>query len=141
MEIINQNKEELIEYLINFADKHRIKCERINVNPAYHSVADKGRRIIFINMNWQRPAEIPFIIGHEIGHVLLTDDECEVRRKITFAEKNAEEKPADLFSLKLIYDFSRKKGDSFSDPGLFMQAYSIPPELASAVKALFKNEN
>lgn len=38
----------------------------------------------------------------------------------SFSGQNSEEEEADLFSLKIIYDYSCKNGDYIQEPGTFM---------------------
>ncbi len=58
-----------------------------------------------------------------------------------FAGKNSEEKQADLYALRPLYEFSCLKEDDFEKPGAFVQAYGIPIRMMSAAKELFKKYN
>ncbi|MBP2058942.1 Zn-dependent peptidase ImmA (M78 family) [Lactobacillus colini] len=138
MKINDRNKEELQDALLTFAKNHGISPVLISVDPYYPSVSLKQSRKIIINTNWHNESEIPFSIGHEIGHLML-DDRGVIYLK-SFAGKCSEEKPADLYALKLIYDYSKNRGDYFEDPGTFMQCYGIPERMAEATKALFEHD-
>ncbi|GFO99732.1 hypothetical protein LHEH8_14880 [Lactobacillus helveticus] len=145
MEIINQNREDLIEYLLNYAFKHGISYTLVQsepddpVNYAFKhgisytlvqsepddpAISFKQERKMYINTNWRNSNEIPFIIGHEIGHLMLGDQG--IMYYESFSGQNSEEHSADLYSLNLIYNYSAKKGDSFQEPGTFIQNYGIP---------------
>ena len=70
--------------------------------------------------------------------IMVELGEVDSRQYITFTEQSSEESPADIFSIKLIYNYSCKMGDCFEDQGLFMQAYEIPNRVADATKEIFK---
>lgn len=141
MTTAEQNRQELIDWLLAYAKRHKIIVEFVWVNPTYHPFSLKDHRVAFINMNWHRQEEVPFSIGHEIGHIMLASGEIALNRNQTFVEHNSEEDPADIFSVKLIYDYSCKMGDCFEDPGLFMQSYGIPSRVIDITKELFKANN
>lgn len=124
MEIINQNREDLIEYLLNYAFKHGISYTLVQSEPDDPAISFKQERKMYINTNWRNSNEIPFIIGHEIGHLMLGDQG--IMYYESFSGQNSEEHSADLYSLNLIYNYSAKKGDSFQEPGTFIQNYGIP---------------
>lgn len=136
----NQNKNDLINYLLNYAMDCGFGYELIHdTDPDDPSFSMKKRKRMAINMNWHNSDEIPFIIGHEIGHLIL--GEQGVKYYSSFSGQLSEEKPADLYSLNLIYDYSCNRGDGFTEPGLFMQAYGIPRRMEAATKKLFKENN
>lgn len=139
MEINTQNKNELQESLIKFAIANNISVTFLPGDPYDPAISLKKARQIYINANWHNPAEIPFIIGHEIGHVMMGEQGIIYWSKL--GGFCSEEKPADLYSLKWIYEYSKKHADHFSDPGAFMQSYGIPWRMAHAVKVLFKNDH
>lgn len=71
----------LISWLYSYAFKHKIGVLQIFTKPEYSSLSDKSKRLIIINVNWKNKKELPFIIGHEIGHILagepgLSNDRC-----------------------------------------------------------------
>lgn len=139
MEIINnQAKNELQESLLNYALDHNISFILVKASPHDPPLSFKEKRSICINTSWYKPEEVPFTIGHEIGHIMIGDQGFNYFD--SFAGKCLEEKPADLYALKLIYDYSKSRGDYFSDPGIFMQSYGIPWRMAYATKTLFEYE-
>lgn len=137
MTAINQNREDLIEYLLNFAFKHKIAYTLVQSEPDDPAVSFKQERKMYINTNWRNPDEIPFMIGHEIGHLMLGDQG--VMYYGSFAGQNSEEHSADLYSLKLIYDYSSKNRDYFQEPATFIQSYGIPNRMMNAAQKLFSN--
>lgn len=139
MEIENQGRNELQEALLNYALKHDISFTLIKSHPYDPSISFKKIRRMYINTNWHNPNEIPFIIGHEIGHIMI--GEQGIMYFDSFAGQCAEEKPADLYSLNWIYNYSKRKGDYFEEPGIFMQSYGIPWTMAHATKVLFEHDH
>lgn len=129
----------LIEYLLNYAFKCGIGYKLIKSDSTDPSLSFKDRKIMIINTNWHNQVELPFIIGHEIGHLVLGDKG--VMYYQSFAGQNSEEKAADLYSLNLLYDYACKNNQSFNEPGQFMQAYGIPERMTQATKDLFDKNN
>lgn len=135
MEIINQNREDLIEYLLNYAFKHGISYTLVQSELDDPAISFKQERKMYINTNWRNSNEIPFIIGHKIGHLMLGDQG--IMYYESFSGQNSEEHSADLYCLNLIYNYSAKKGDSFQEPGTFIQNYGIPSRMMTATKNYF----
>ena len=69
----NLGKEELIEYLLNYAFKHGLSYILVRAEPYDPALSFKHKHKMIINTNWQNSNELPFIIGHEIGHLMLGD--------------------------------------------------------------------
>ena len=65
---------ELIEYLLNYAFDHGIGYKLVHADPYDPSLSLKKHNLMVINLNWHNQSELPFIIGHEIGHFILGDD-------------------------------------------------------------------
>ena len=130
---------ELIEYLLNYAFDYGIGYKLIRSDPYDPSLSLKKHRMIVINLNWHNKSELPFIIGHEIGHFMLGDDG--IMYYSSFSGQNSEEKSADLYSLNLLYDYACKRGQYFEEPGQFIQMYGIPERMTEAAKDLFDNNN
>ena len=61
---------DLIKWLYSYAFDHKIGVLQITTAKEYSSLADKNKRTIVINNNWKNKKELPFIIGHEIGHIM-----------------------------------------------------------------------
>lgn len=133
----NQNRDDLIQYLLNFAFDHKIGYQLVNADPYNPSLSFKQHRYMIINLNWHNQNEVPFIIGHEIGHLMLGGDP--IMYYGSFSAQNSEEKEADLYSLKLIYRFSDTQGDEFDSPHKFVQSYGIPSRMNKTANDIFKN--
>ena len=131
---------ELIEYLLNYTFDHGIGYKLVRADPYDPSLSLKKHNLIVINLNWHNQSELPFIIGHEIGHFILGDKG--ILYYSSFAGQNSEEKSADLYSLNLLYDYACSRGKYFEEPGQFLSAYGIPSRMTDATKDLFeRNDN
>ena len=126
---------DLIEYLLNYAFDHEIGYKLVRADPYDPSLSLKKHNLMVINLNWHNQSELPFIIGHEIGHFILGDEG--ILYYSSFSGQNSEEKSADLYSLNLLYDYACSRGQYFEEPGLFVSAYGIPSRMLEAVKELF----
>lgn len=131
---------DLIEYLLNYAFDCGIGYKLVHADPYDPSLSLKKHNLMVINLNWHNQSELPFIIGHEIGHFILGDKG--ILYYSSFAGQNSEEKSADLYSLNLLYDYACGRGQYFEEPGQFLSIYGIPSRMAEATKDLFeRNDN
>ena len=85
---------DLITYLFNYAFDNDIGYVFYKTNPRYPSLAWKWKREIAINMNWHNQDEVPFTIGHEIGHVMLGGPNTKQLCCIAYGTQIEEEKDA-----------------------------------------------
>ncbi|WEV51637.1 hypothetical protein OZX69_02790 [Lactobacillus sp. ESL0731] len=129
---------DLIQYLLNFALDQGFSVAQICEAEEYRSLADKSKKLIIINTNWRNKAELPFIIGHEIGHLVDGDLGISSYCGTTLTSK---ERHADLYSLNLIFDYATNQYDCYQEPGQFMQAYGIPTRMYDDVVKLFRNND
>lgn len=130
---------DLIEYLLNYAFDCGIGYKLVHADPYDPSLSLKKHNLMVINLNWHNQSELPFIIGHEIGHFILGDKG--ILYYSSFSGQNSEEKSADLYSLNLLYDYACRRGQYFEEPGQFMQMYGIPSKMAKATKDLFDHND
>lgn len=133
------NRQVLIRYLLNYAFDRGYSYRLLKAGPYDPALSFKEENYIAINMNWHNVNELPFIIGHEIGHLEL--GEQGVMYYTSYAGKNSEEKQADAYSLKLLYEYALACEHHFREPYQFLKVYGIPLRMLSAAKALFKSEN
>lgn len=125
---------DLIQFLFDFAFAQGFGIAQISKDEEYRSLADKTRNLIIINTNWKNKAELPFIIGHEIGHDVGLSYYC--GNALTSKERHA-----DLYSLNLIFDYATRQYDCFDEPSTFMQAYGITVRMYSDVADLFRKHD
>ena len=128
----------LIAWLYSYAFKHKIGVLQIFTKPEYSSLSDKSKRLIIININWKNKKELPFIIGHEIGHILAGESGLS---NYCGTPLTPNERRADLFSLSLIFEYASNQYDSFDEPIQFIEQYGIPYRMLADTKALYKRSN
>lgn len=130
--------DELITYLLHFAFDKGVSCALIWKNIDYQSVALPKEKLIVINQNCRNKQELPFIIGHEIGHIMNGDANAAF-----YCGKpiNSEERLADLYSLNLIYDYASNQFDTFEEPIQFIYEYGIPIRMLDDATELYKKKS
>ena len=69
-------EEDLNTYLFKYANQRGITCVWEPLNDHKPAYAVVNYNLIIVNQNWYKQTEIPFIIGHEISHVLNEDIVC-----------------------------------------------------------------
>ena len=130
--------EDLVKYLLKYAFDHGISCALIRREQSYQSVALPDKKLIVINQNSKNKFELPFIIGHEIGHIINGD----VNGAFYCGKPvNSEERKADLYSLNLIYGYASNQFDNFEEPVQFIQQYGIPDRMLDDAYRLFEKNN
>ena len=130
--------EDLVKYLLKYAFDHGISCALIRREQSYQSVALPDKKLIVINQNCKNKFELPFIIGHEIGHIINGD----VNGAFYCGKPiNSEERLADLYSLNLIYEYASNQFDTFEEPIQFIQRYGIPERMFKDTVELFEQKN
>lgn len=130
----------LIEYLLDKAFRNGIGYEIAPLDKDFPSRALPEYKLIIINSNWKNKNEIPFIIGHELGHLMLGHTSISYYSTQTANTKCEYE--ADQYSLKLIYKYSIEQGNHFEEPYQFIEQFGIPERMLSDAKTLFKeNKN
>lgn len=130
--------DDILAYLFKHAFKNKISCALIWKDVNYQSVAIPDKKTIVINQNCKNRYELPFIIGHEIGHIMNGDSNAAF-----YCGKpiNSEERLADLYSLNLIYDYASNQYDCFEEPVQFVQQYGIPIRMLDDACKLFKRND
>ena len=130
--------EDLIKYLLKYAFDHGISCALILREQSYQSVALPDKKLIVINQNSKNKFELPFIIGHEIGHIMNGNVNGAFYCGMPV---NSEERLADLYSLNLIYGYASNQFDNFEEPVQFIQQYGIPDRMLDDAYRLFEKNN
>ena len=130
--------EDLLKYLLKYAFDHGISCALIRREQSYQSVALPDKKLIVINQNSKNKFELPFIIGHEIGHIMNGD----VNGAFYCGKPvNSEERLADLYSLNLIYGYASNQFDTFEEPIQFIYEYGIPIRMLNDTIELYKKKS
>lgn len=130
--------EDLVKYLLKYAFDHGISCALIRREQSYQSVALPDKKLIVINQNSKNKFELPFIIGHEIGHIMNGN----VNGAFYCGKPvNSEERLADLYSLNLIYGYASNQFDNFEEPVQFIYEYGIPIRMLNDTVELYKKKS
>lgn len=129
---------DLMQFLFDFAFSQGFGVAQISKDEEYRPLADKTRNLIIINTNWKNKSELPFIIGHEIGHLMDGDVGLSYYCGNALTSK---EHHADLYSLNLIFDYATRQYDCFNEPSEFMRAYGIPVRMYDSMVELFRKHN
>ncbi len=138
----DERKNDLIKYLFNFAYDHDIGYVFFESDPNYPSLSWKNKREIGINMNWHNhSAEVPFTIAHEIGHIMGDGPNLKQFDCIGYGWQNCDEKPADNYGVRLIYEYSCRMEDNFCDPLAFMKAYGILSRMTKETYKVFEEKS
>lgn len=119
---------DLVNYLLNFAFDQGIgSILTKEPAPDFPSCAISENRMIIINLNWHHPYELPFIIAHEIAHVLEGDPgTCYYSSSTTRikAEGRANER-----AIELILNYCHAYDIPVSNSVAFCEQFGIPTEL------------
>lgn len=81
-------------------------------------------RTAVINANWKNIDEIPFIIGHELGHLFLGHEKSEYHSSSVNSIRL--EREANEFSLYLLTEYCDLHDIYFYNMYTFAQAFGIP---------------
>lgn len=123
-----QNYDRLLKYLMNYAmfDCH-IGVEFTNKLPPYApSVSyNKPGKLIIMNSNWPYPTQIPFLLAHEICHVL---NEEKSYFNLNDRTKNSGEAQANISAIKLLQRYCIENEFHFSNIFQFARSFAIPQE-------------
>jgi hypothetical protein len=95
---------DLIEYLQKYAEENNIVCIWCDTCPDYIPCSSTDDLVIFMNINWKYPMQIPFALGHEVGHIIHGDYHSYEKS----IQAKRQEEAADLYSLGLISGYCLK---------------------------------
>ena len=113
---------------MNYALKHNIGVIYTHCPPKEAPSASYPENgVLVINANWKNKNEIPFIFGHELGHMLLKHD----RRNFNTSPVNAikMEHEANQFSLNLLTEYCDDMDFYFDNKYVFAETFGIPKSL------------
>ena len=128
--------DDLKDYLLKLAEANHVEYELYFERPDFVSRAVPEDDLIIINTNWKRPFEVPFIIGHETGHIVHGDNitKCESPTAHFSCELEA-----DKYSFDFIFDYNLIQDEIICEPEAFLQQYGIPDRLLPYALEVFKN--
>lgn len=127
---------DLMSYLLNYASENDIGYILEQLPSEFESRALLDNRLIIINTNWYDTNELPFIVGHEIGHIMNGDnfEKCQPESAAYPLELTA-----DKYSLRLIFNYAAGLDSMAHEPQTFMEQFGIPERMLLSTKELFKN--
>lgn len=123
-----KNYDRLMQYLMNYAMFDcRIGVEFTNRLPSYAPCIsyDEPGKLIIMNSKWPYPTQIPFLLAHEIGHVLYEE---ETYFNLNDKTKNSGEAQANTFAIKLLQRYCIENEFNFSNVYQFAKCFGIPKE-------------
>ncbi|KRK56932.1 ImmA/IrrE family metallo-endopeptidase [Fructilactobacillus fructivorans] len=121
---------EIINSLFNYALDNDIAVEYTDkLHQNTQSFADVRSRSIVINANWQPRKQLPFIIAHEISHIMQCDQDDAILSFTTLLSPKYEQK-ANVNAIKLLIPFyaDNKEIDQINLEE-FMELFAIPDSL------------
>lgn len=127
---------DLMSYLLNYALKHDIGCILEQLPPSFEARALPEKKLIIINTSWHNTNEVPFITGHEIGHIMNNDNiyECQPTTASYPLELSA-----DKYSLDLIFRYATRLDFMIHEPEIFIQKFGIPQRMLIYTQQLYNN--
>lgn len=125
---------DLTDYLLKLAKSQNIEWEFTKQYSNFVPRAIPDERLIIINSNWRNKNEIPFQIGHEIGHLVHNDT---LTRCESPTAHYPNELSADKYSLKQIFKYNTLQNEIILEPYQFISSYGIPERLYPLTEKLF----
>lgn len=120
-------RDELMQFLIDFAWFHNIGLEIGSFGHSFRSYAIPASRLVIVNTNWQNKNEVPFSFAHELGHIMNGDTGIRYYDSGTINSKS--EYHANEFGIKLLLRFCDEHDISFNNPIEFCEYFGIPMKL------------
>lgn len=121
-----ENYDKLMTYLMNYAMfEHKIGVEFTDKLPPFAPPIsyNKPGKLIIMNAKWLYPMQIPFLLAHEIGHVLHENEKFYHLSSINTAKGEASE---NLFAIKLLQEYCIENEMHFADCYKFAKCFGIP---------------
>lgn len=120
-------RNEVIKWLMNYALDHQFGITfSYKANDDDPSEAFPEYSSAVINANWKNIDEIPFIIGHELGHLMLGHKRKEFDESPT--KRILMERAANEYSLYLLTEYCDLHEIYFYDKYTFAYAFGIPED-------------
>ncbi len=115
--------DDALSYLINYAMAHDIGVIYDSTLPPFAPpVSFVRQRLVVMNGNFN-PAEQPFALAHEIGHVMLGHYRF---RCNTPAVKYKQEKEADDYAADLLWQCAEASGVSYT---AYLSTFGVPDRM------------
>lgn len=119
--------DEVLSWLCDYCLKHKIGIQYIGfMNPHDPSVCYEWPRLIIYNDHWYKPNEKPFILAHEIGHVMCGTTICYTNTTGVKVNQSKNESEANKFAINLLEKYCEETDICFSSKYQFANAFGIP---------------
>lgn len=111
-------------WLYDYCFKYKIGIAFISyMNPKDPSVCYKWPRLIIYNEKWYDSNEKPFILAHEIGHIINGDPVCYSH---DYNNINKSESIANKFAIRLLKQYCYETDIEFESKYQFAETFGIP---------------
>lgn len=131
--------DDIISFLIDFCEKNKIGIQYISyMNPNDPSVSYEWPRLIILNENWKESFEKPFILAHEIGHVMCGNAFCYYIGNNKAERYN--ECIANKFAINLLLNYCEQNDLFFESKYKFAETFGIPRKLYYLLEEVKVNE-
>lgn len=124
-----------IDFAVNTVFEYGVGIEITYQRPSFQSCAVMQHNLVIINPNANATANLPFVILHELGHIVLAHQDLGC---VSPAARIVQEHEADRFATELIWDYSQRLGVDYDNAYNFMQAFGIPSKMFGVVINLMK---
>lgn len=125
--------DEVLSFLVDFCWKNKIGIQYISyMNPNDPSICYEWSKLIIYNENWKITKEKPFILAHEIGHVMCGSTICYCHNHI---ETRQSEYDANRFTIKLLQDYCNKNDIVYESIYKFADSFGIPQKFYYLLEA------
>lgn len=121
-----ENYDRLMRYLMNYAMfDHHIGIEFSDRLPPFAPPIsyEKPGKLIIMNAKWWHPTEMPFLLAHEIGHILHESAAFYHISHLTTLKGEACE---NLFAIKLLQKYCIENEIYFDTSYKFAKCFGIP---------------
>lgn len=127
----------VMSYLINYGFDRGISTTLTHKLPSdFPSSSSSKKQKVLINMNWDNQPEIPFILAHELGHLLNGDKGVNYYNSATIHNKT--EFAANKTAIRLLLNYCEDYDIEIDNPIHFCERFGIPTDLEYIVALKLK---
>lgn len=114
----------VLKWLMNYCYDHDIGVVYCNDLPSTApSDSYCNPKLVIFNDNFQNESEKPFMLAHEIGHVIKGSSDF---YKTSFLGKEKSEYSANKFAIELLYEYCFENDIWFETTFEFAKAFGVP---------------
>lgn len=124
-----------IDFAINTVLDYGIGIEITYQRPSFQSCAVIQYNLVIINPNANSRKNLPFVILHELGHIILEHQDLDC---IAPAARIKQENEADCFAVRLLWGYSTQLGFEYNNTYKFIESFGIPNRMFDTVSKLMR---